>query len=380
MQSLPPPKRRTAREWFQKYFNHVEEDDDTQSLCDLTPEGQFVERHRKLIAFGIPVIVLQFLWWTTAITYNYFALYSTHWHMPVTMLFGAIVAGMTSEGGGAIAFPVMTFVLHMSPKDGRDFSITIQACGMSAALFAIVFMRLRVEWRAITFGVIGSIPGQIFGLYFVDPNFTAPEKKMLFVSIWSSFAVALWILNREKKRKTFPQIQEFCFWKAMVLVATGFVGGVFTAFAGSGVDICIFSIITLLFNVSEKNATPTTVIAMALSSQFCVYWRYMIMGDVNDIVVDYIKVTIPIAVGLCPVGSYVASFLHRQVLAHFVYILEATAMIGFLLTGPSLQLMMSSSSILFCGFLFFTFLCKKGKDLVPLEDEQKVPLDFNISA
>ncbi|ETN73898.1 hypothetical protein NECAME_13351, partial [Necator americanus] len=38
--------------------------------------------------------------------------------------------------------------------------------------------------------------------------------------------------------------------------------GIFTSFAGSGVDICIFSINTLLFRVSEKTATPTTVVIM----------------------------------------------------------------------------------------------------------------------
>uniref|UniRef100_A0A1I7RPB0 Membrane transporter protein n=2 Tax=Bursaphelenchus xylophilus TaxID=6326 RepID=A0A1I7RPB0_BURXY len=373
-----PRQQRSPKEWFRKYFCHVEEDDnDNQSLLEnLTPEEQFVERHRKLISFAIPVTTGLFLWLCTAYNYDYFSLYATHWQMPLTMVFGALIAGMTSEGGGAIAFPVMTFVLHMTPKDGRDFSITIQGFGMSSALFAIIFMRLNVEWRAIGLGVLGSIPGQLFGLYYVDPNFTAPEKKMLFVSIWSSFALSLWILNREKKRPTYSQIQNFCFWKAMVLLATGFVGGVFTAFAGSGVDICIFSVITLLFSVSEKNATPTTVVAMALSSQFCMYWRYVIMGDVSQIVVDYIKVSIPVGMGLAPFGAYVASFLHRQVLAHFVYILEAAAMFGFLLTGPPLHLMMTSSTILFCGFLFFSFLCKKGKDLLPPSEEpEKTALD-----
>jgi len=37
---------------------------------------------------------------------------------------------------------------------------------------------------------------------------------------------------------------------------------VFTSFAGSGVDICTFSTLTLLFSVSEKIATPTTVVIM----------------------------------------------------------------------------------------------------------------------
>ena len=52
---------------------------------------------------------------------------------------------------------------------------------------------------------------------------------------------------REYKRKTYDQIQNFSVWKAIALILTGFVGGIFTAIAGSGVDICSFSILSLLF-------------------------------------------------------------------------------------------------------------------------------------
>lgn len=111
---------------------------------------------------------------------------------------------------------------------------------MTMSLFTIIFMRLEIEWRAITLAVAGSIPGIIFGFHYVssleyflttmlffqvDPFLTAPQKKMLFVSIWSSFAIALWILNRERKRRTVPNIQQFCKWKAVVLFVTGIVGG-----------------------------------------------------------------------------------------------------------------------------------------------------------
>ncbi|KIH49693.1 hypothetical protein ANCDUO_20231 [Ancylostoma duodenale] len=99
-------------------------------------------------------------------------------------------------------------------------------------------------------------------LTYVDPLLTPPQKKMLFVSIWSSFAIALWMLNTQAHRKTYFIIPEFKLWKALVLICTGFVGGIFTAFTGSGVDICIFSIVTLLFRVTEKTATPTTIVLM----------------------------------------------------------------------------------------------------------------------
>lgn len=52
---------------------------------------------------------------------------------------------------------------------------------------------------------------------------------------------------REKKRKTFDSIIKFGIWQAVVLLFVGFLGGIFSAIAGSGVDICSFSILSLLF-------------------------------------------------------------------------------------------------------------------------------------
>ena len=62
---------------------------------------------------------------------------------------------MTSEGGGAVAFPVMTLVLHILPEVARDFSMMIQSCGMSAAAFTIFFMRVQLEWHAIVLCTLG---------------------------------------------------------------------------------------------------------------------------------------------------------------------------------------------------------------------------------
>ena len=48
--------------------------------------------------------------------------------LSITMIFGATIAGMTSEGGGAVAFPVMTLALGIAPSVARDFSLMIQGC------------------------------------------------------------------------------------------------------------------------------------------------------------------------------------------------------------------------------------------------------------
>ena len=135
------------------------------------------------------------------------------------------VSGATSEGGGAVAFPVMTLLLHIDSTVARDFSLMIQSCGMTSATFAILWMRVRVEWNALIFTSLGALISIIVGLQFVDNVLDSHQKKMLFVSIWFSFAIALFMLNRERKRKTFLEIQNFNWIKALVLFCTGLVGG-----------------------------------------------------------------------------------------------------------------------------------------------------------
>merc|ERR1711937_165013 len=62
-------------------------------------------------------------------------------------------------------------------------------------------------------------------------------------------------------------------WKALILLGAGFIGGIFTSIAGSGIDICSFSCLTLLFRVTEKTATPTSVVLMGINTAFGFFWR-----------------------------------------------------------------------------------------------------------
>ena len=64
-----------------------------------------------------------------SLKHNYFAFFPTHYPMTITMIFGSFIGGATAEGGGAVAFPVMTLVLHLTPSIARDFSFMIQCCG-----------------------------------------------------------------------------------------------------------------------------------------------------------------------------------------------------------------------------------------------------------
>ena len=76
-----------------------------------------------LIGILIPLVLVETLWWCQAFQHNYFTYFPDRYMLSITMvwhmsclqvllwsveIFGAMVAGMTSEGGGAVAFPVNT--------------------------------------------------------------------------------------------------------------------------------------------------------------------------------------------------------------------------------------------------------------------------------
>ncbi|ETN80680.1 hypothetical protein NECAME_09040 [Necator americanus] len=291
-------KKNGWRRFFKKYFweacvvigQNLDEgvafaSDETQKDVDFL--DVILNKYRKYLAVLIPFLVMQSFWWLTAIRFNWFSLYPTHWHLPVTMLLGSTIAGMTSEGGGAVAFPVMTLGLKIAPNAARDFSLIVQA----------------IE-----------------------------------------------LLSK------------------MIMVSCGL--GIFTSFTGSGVDICIFSILTLLFRVTEKTATPTTIVLMGLNSVIGVYYRTVWEGHVSPLALDYIKCTVPVAVTLAPVGSFLGSHFHRKVLATFIYVLESLAVTGFLITRPPPALVLVGTCIIIMGFLFFSSVAKVGAQL--MEDDERL--------
>ncbi|CAB3396726.1 unnamed protein product [Caenorhabditis bovis] len=254
----------------------------------------------------------------------------------------------------------MTLVLHLNPSIARDFALMTQSIGMMSALVCVVFMKIKFEPMAVLFGIIGAFPGFVFGVHCIDPFLSGPQKKMLFVSIWTAFAFALAILNAQKKRPTYIRIPDFKEWKALVLLVTGFIGGIFDAFAGSGIDIAMFSIVTLLFRVSEKTATPTTMILKGVVSVFGFYYRAAMMGDVDVVAWRYFTCSVPVVATFAPIGSFLGSHLHRLVIASLIYILEIASLIGFLLTKPSWLLIACGVSIIIGGYALFATLTRAG--------------------
>ena len=140
---------------FADYFRLDQKlEDGKKSEYTVGENAPIYERYRRLCSFIIPATVVWVIWWSYMFfTKDSFAVFNEKigsfnkplFLVSITMIFGALVAGATSEGGAAIAFPVLTLTMGVSPPIARDFSYLIQSVGMTSAAFSILFMGVKIE-------------------------------------------------------------------------------------------------------------------------------------------------------------------------------------------------------------------------------------------
>ena len=200
--------------WFKKYFLNEQTVVFNNSRVSKYAIVNFINQHRRVLSIAIPFCFVQLWWWSYMIHNDLFYLFNGSigkYHKPrylltITMIFGSMIAGSTSEGGAAVAFPILTLVFGVKPSIARDFSFMIQSVGMTSASFTIFFMQVKLEWYSLFWCTIGGAAGVIYGIEVIAPRLTPAYTKMYFVSIWFSFAIALFWLNFYHDRKVYNGI------------------------------------------------------------------------------------------------------------------------------------------------------------------------------
>lgn len=273
-----------------------------------------------------------------------------HWPISLTMAFGSFIAGATSEAGGAVAFPVFTKLLGIPAAQAKLFSLATQSIGMGSALLTILFLRIRVEWRAVFWVVLGSIPMLWLG-FIVAERIPASAVRMVFTVTQSSFGLALWWHNRDPNRDRHASLPVFGGLERFTLLGFGMLGGLISGLLGSGLEILVFSVLVLWFRLCEKAATPTVIVMMVLTS-----WSGFAMiycsGRFVAPVTEYWLAAIPIVVMGAPLGVYVCSRMSRTAVVYTLLGLIGLELLSSLMLIP-LTVQLSLAAIA----LFLTFSC-----------------------
>lgn len=287
--------------------------------------------------------------------------------MSLTMVFGSFIAGASAEGGGAVAFPVMTLIFNIPPEVARNFGLAIQAIGMTTASYLILVKRFRVEFSYLWLASAGGTIGIIFGTYYLVPIIPAQFAKMLFVTFWLSFGLVLFYINVIYKREIKDRLPKMGRFEKLTIGLVGIVGGGLSALLGSGLDIFSFSYVTMRYHLSEKTATSTSVIIMAINSIVGFALHYFIIRDFGEQEFNYWLVCIPVVVFGAPFGAYFINNKTRGFISKFLYLVILVQFIGaiWIIRPTGLLLLFSILIFVFGIFFFFGFawLSKRVKFL-----------------
>jgi uncharacterized protein len=320
----------------------------------------------------IPIAYLCFLvlvmgcWLCYIATLSDLSFLSRRWGAALTMVFGSFIAGSSPEGSAAISYPVFTLLLDIKPAIARNFSFAIQSIGMTSATLMILGLRTKVEWNYIVFVTFGGIFGLFFGTYYVVPLISPVMAKLFFVSLWLSFGIALWRENRRPQRIVYDAIQNFQRNDQFRLIVFGFIGGIISSIFGTGINIFTFCLMTIYYRVSEKVATPSSIIIMTIETIVGFFLHQVIMKDFAPESFELWLTCIPVVVFFAPFGAFVMTKMSRLFLAKFLYVILVVQFFGALVViRPNLSQLLLCVATLAAGSTLFFFLSRMERKSEP---------------
>ncbi|TXL13144.1 permease [Methylococcaceae bacterium HT4] len=197
---------------------------------------------------------------------------------------------------------------------------------------------------------LGGIVGLLIGSVLLTPVLAPEIIRMLFTVMAVSLAFTL-ICISAGFRLNHINMPEINLRETGVLLMIGVVGGTISGLVGSGIDMICFSVLVLLFRISESIATPTSVILMAINSVFGVLLHICYFDGINAQVQAYWLAAVPIVVVGAPLGAY---FCSRMRYLHIRYLL--IALIGLELVTSLWLLDFDRTLIIFSISMLVLFL------------------------
>jgi len=323
------------------------------------------KRRRLPVLYIVFLIIVLTGWFFYISSLSDLSFLGQRWAAALTMMFGSFIAGSSPEGSAAISYPIFTLLLDIKPADARNFSFAIQSIGMTSASLLILGMRIKVEWNYIRYVIIGGVFGLFLGTYWVLPLISPLMAKLFFVSLWLSFGIALWRANLRPHRVVYDSIPAFKKSDQIRLVLFGVEGGIISSIFGTGINIFTFCLMTIYYRVSEKVATPSSVIIMTLETLLGVFLHVVLLKDFSQESFKLWLTCVPVVVFFAPLGAFVVSKLPRENIARLLYIILIVQFIGAIIViRPNFTQLLLCISTLMLGLGLFGYLSRLERKVV----------------
>lgn len=239
-----------------------------------------------------------------------FGLYETHWLYALMMVFGSAVAGFTPEGGGAVAFPILSLYFKITPMAARDFSLAIQSIGMvSAAIWILTRKGHSLStFKWVPFYALINFAGFIF-MSSIYHLVAFKVVQMLFVSLALSFILAyLFTRGNGVEDKVDIDSKE----RLIIFSIWSFIGGCASAMFGTGSDMLIYIALTCYYSMKEKISTDISIVLMAVVTVFGIAYRGLVLDAVQPEVYHMWLAAAPVVLFFAPFGNILLGWVKKE--------------------------------------------------------------------
>jgi len=317
-------------------------------------------------------IVALMVWGALFYNFNSLEFLATHYHYPLIMILGAFIAGLTPEGGGAVAFPVLSVFFSVDRVLARDFSLMIQSIGMTSASIFILSNRQNDirAYRPLLWFIPVAFAGFVLGMQALQaiPVYII---QALFLSLITSFAIAYFYSKHrgDRRRITAATTPDRLFLTVILLL-----GGMCASLFGTGADIIIYTLLVTRFAMNEKVATHISIILMAAISVLGYGYRHFVDAGLAPDQFRTWLCAYPVVLFMAPFGTYILQGMNVEWMLRGIVLLNIGQLVYFNINKPSLEKLVASAvffailTVVFCVTL--SRLAKKKKRE---EEEALVP-------
>lgn len=297
------------------------------------------------------VVTAAAVWAALFWNFNSLGFLAEHWYYPAIMVLGAFVAGVTPEGGGAVAFPILNIFLSIDRVLARDFSLMIQSIGMTSASIYILTNRdndLRAYRPVLLFIPVGFI-GFLAGMHLLQ-GLPVHIIQALFLSLITTFAIA-YVMHEhrgDRGRVQMAGARDFLLMGGVLIV-----GGMFASLFGTGADIVLYTLLVTRLRMREKVATHMSIMLMASLSILGYAYRGLYEGALTEYQVKTWLCAFPVVLIMAPLGAYVLARINVEWMLRGIVALNIGQLLYFNLFNPSLAKFFWS--LVFCAILATVF-------------------------
>lgn len=315
-------------------------------------------------------LVALLVWAGLFAAFNSFSFLAEHWYYPAIMVLGAFVAGLTPEGGGAVAFPVLNIFVGIDRELARDFSLMIQSIGMTSASFFILTKRFfplstyKPVLILVPIAFVGFVVGmntlQAIPVYIIQA---------LFLSLITTFAIAYVSSDHRGDRDALRVSGKADY---LLLGGVALVGGLFASLFGTGADIVCYTLLVTHFRMKEKAATYISIMVMASISVLGYAYRGLYEGALTEFQIRTWLCAYPVVLFMAPFGAYILSRINVEWMLRTIVLMNIGQLTYFNINNPSFAKItwsLALSAMLFA--MFWLALTNMSKPALRRRDRDK---------